>query len=66
MYHDPYLKPSAAYQEGVNKINEEIDKEKQSEKPDNHRIMRLEEQKLMQQMFSGDGFGAYAKYQSPW
>ena len=66
MYKDPYLKPSQKYQQDIKKIDEKIDEEYKKENIDTHRIMKLEEQKLIQQLFSNEINGTFSKFCSPW
>lgn len=65
MYKAP-ITPTAKYREDIEKLNEKISEEKKKENADFHRIMKLEEQKLMQQLFSNDINGAYSRFSSPW
>lgn len=66
MYREPYIKPNAKYQHDIEKINKEIKEELNKENADKHRIMRLEEQKLIEALFSNEIGSSYAKYSSPW
>lgn len=50
--------------EDIEKLRNEISEEKKKEKPDIHRIYRLEEQKLIQGLFNGDY--NYSRFRSPW
>ena len=50
----------------VEKLNKAIDEEKKSQKPDNHKIMRLRESILMNGLFSEHNNGVYGKYKQPW
>jgi len=51
----------------VEKLDKEIDEQLHSEKPDIHRVYRLEEEKLIQGMFNQALLGgSYARYRSPW
>ena len=51
--------------EVVEKIDNEISEEKQKEKVDNLKILKLQEMKIMQDMFS-NVFGTQNKYTTPW
>jgi len=66
MYRDPYIKPSAKFQNDIKNINKEIEEEIKKENTDKHKIMRLEEQKLIQALFSNEIGSTYTKYSSPW
>lgn len=66
MYKEPYIKPSGKFQEDIKNINKKIEEEKNKENTDKHKIMRLEEQKLIQALFSNELGNAYTKYSSPW
>ena len=53
--------------ENIERLKKEIEEEKNSFQPDMHKIYRLEEQKIMEGMFSTDQIGqAYGKYRNPW
>lgn len=49
----------------IEKIDNKISEEKQKEKVDNIKILKLQEMKIMQDMFS-NVFGAQNKYTTPW
>lgn len=67
MYKTPYNQlANAKVQEDIKKINEEISKEKENPEADKHKIMRLEEQKLIQGLFSNELGNSYSKFRSPW
>lgn len=66
MYRSPYDDfASGKAREEIKKIDSEIDKEKKNTNPDRHRMLRLEEQKLLQEMFCNE-YGVYNKFRSPW
>jgi len=46
-------------------INKLIDEEKKKDKPDSHKIAKLEEAKIMRILFS-DGFGFNERFRNPW
>ena len=52
--------------ETAEEVDRKIREEKAKEHSDAHKIMRLEEQKLMGGMFSDSFIGRYSKYCSPW
>lgn len=53
--------------ENIKRLTKEIEEEKNNFQPDMHKIYRLEEQKIMEGMFSTDQMGqAYGKYRNPW
>lgn len=52
--------------EEIDKLNKKIEEEKSQETVDKHKILRLEEQKLMRGLFSNEFGGSYGKYRSPW
>lgn len=54
------------FKQNVKKLNEKIDEERKKDKVDNHKIMRLEEQKLMNLLFSNNLGSSYSKFRSPW
>ena len=67
MYREPYNKlANAKVQEDIKKLEEEIAKERENPEADKHKIMRLEEQKLIQGMFSNELGSSYSKFRSPW
>ena len=52
--------------ENIKKLCNEIKEEKQNISPDTNKINRLEEQKLIEGLFSFDQLGqAYGKYRNP-
>lgn len=65
MYKTPYIKPERTVQETIKNINKEIEEEKRNPEADKHRILKLEEQKLIAGLFQND-FGIYSKYKNPW
>lgn len=67
MYRTPYNQlANAKVQEDIKKLSEEINKEKHSPNADKHKILRMEEQKLIQGLFSNELGSAYGKYRCPW
>lgn len=60
---ESHFSPLTNFREEIDKINQKINEEKQKENVDTHKIMRLNEQKLIQSMFSNS---LLKKYQSPW
>ena len=53
--------------ERIKEIENQIKEEKNQPIVDKHKIYRLEEQKLVEGMFSNDQLGsAYGKYRKPW
>lgn len=46
-------------------LSTRIQEESKAEKPDTHKIMRLEEAKLMHGMLCSEIFGSHNKYRSP-
>lgn len=67
MYKNPYNQlANAKVQEDIKKISDEIKKEKENPNYDWHKILRLEEQKLIQGLFSNDLGSSYGKYRNPW
>jgi len=67
MYRTPYNQlASAKVQEDIKKLNDEIDKEREKPNADKHKIMRMEEQKLIQGLFSNELGSSYSKFRSPW
>lgn len=48
-------------------LTKEIEEEKSNVQPDMHKIYRMEEQKIIEGMFSFDQIGTmYGKYRNPW
>lgn len=67
MYRTPYNQlANVKVQEDIKKLSEEIAEEKKSENIDRHKILRLEEQKLIQGLFSNELGSSYGKYRNPW
>ena len=67
MYKIPYNQlANAKVQEDIKKLNEKIDEERKKPDADAHKIMRMEEQKLIQGLFSNDLGSSYSKFRSPW
>ena len=67
MYKTPYNQlANAKVQEDIKKLQEEIDKEKSNPKADKYKILKMEEQKLIQGLFSNELGSLYGKYRSPW
>jgi hypothetical protein len=67
MYRTPYNQlANVKVQEDIKKLSEEIAEEKKSENVDRHKILRLEEQKLIQGLFSNELGSSYGKYRNPW
>lgn len=67
MYKIPYNQlANAKVQEDIKKLNEKIDEERKKTDADAHKIMRMEEQKLIQGLFSNDLGSSYSKFRSPW
>lgn len=60
------INASAIYKERINKISEEIEKEKSLPNPDKYKILKMEESKLMADLFSDPLYGPMAKFRSPW
>ena len=53
--------------ERIKEIENQIKEEKNQPIVDKHKIYRLEEQKLVEGMFSNDQLGStYSKYRKPW
>jgi len=52
--------------ETAEEMEEKIKEEKSKENVDKHRLMRLEEQRLMGGLFSDAFLNGYSKYCSPW
>ena len=53
--------------ERIKEIENQIKEEKNQPIVDKHKIYRLEEQKLVEGMFSNDQLGStYGKYRKPW
>ena len=50
----------------VEKINAQIVEEQKKDNPDNHKIMRLMEQKLMCDLFSNEFSPNNVKFRDPW
>ena len=62
MYHDPYNSIiNTKLKRDIEAISEKIKKE-----DDKYKIAKLEEQKLIQGMFSNELGYSYGKYRSPW
>jgi len=62
MYHDPYNSIiNTKLKRDIEAISEKIKKE-----DDKYKIAKLEEQKLIQGMFSNELGHSYGKYRSPW
>ena len=67
MYRNPYDSPvTMQARKNIEDINKQINEELDKEDSDKHKIMRLEEQKLIQNLFYGGVGSIYAKYCSPW
>lgn len=67
MYSSLYNEESERqFRENVKKLNEKIEEERKKDKIDEHKIMRLEEQKLMNQLFSNNLGSPFLKFRSPW
>lgn len=67
MYREPYNNLiNMKYKESIQRINKEINEEKNKGKTDEHRINRLNEMKILQGMFNTEIGSAYGKYRSPW
>lgn len=67
MYREPYNKlANAKVQEDIEKLNEKIEEERNKPDADAHKIMRMQEQKLIQGLFSNELGSAYSKFRSPW
>lgn len=67
MFKNPYNQlANAKVMEDIEKICDKIDEEKEKPDIDKHKILRLEEQKLVQGLFSGELGSSYGKYRSPW
>lgn len=67
MYRVPYDSlVTARARQNLDRINKEIKEEKQKDNVDPHKLMRLEEEKLIQDLFYGGMANNYAKYRSPW
>lgn len=67
MYRTPYNQlANVKVQEDIKKLSEEIKEEKKSDNVDRHKILRLEEQKLIQGLFSNELGASYGKYRNPW
>ena len=67
MFKEPYNQlANAKVMEDIEKICDKIDEEKQKPDADTHKILRLEEQKLIQGLFSNELGSSYGKYRSPW
>lgn len=67
MFKEPYNKlANAKVQEDIEKLNEQIENERKSPDVDVHKIMRLQEQKLVQGLFSNELGSSYSKFRSPW
>ena len=67
MFKNPYNQlANAKVMEDIEKICDKIDEEKQKPDADKHKILRLEEQKLIQGLFSNELGSSYGKYRSPW
>ena len=54
-----------AAKKAVEEVNKEISKEMKKEKPDAHRINKLEEARYMPGLFS-DVMGYYERFRNPW
>lgn len=53
--------------ERIKELEKQIKEEKNQPMVDMHKIYRLEEQKLIEGMFSNDQLGStYGKYRNPW
>lgn len=51
----------------IKKADDEIKKEMEKPNPDKHRILRLQEQKLLQGMFSGGPMtGVFGRFKQPY
>lgn len=67
MFVCPYrTMADATAQEKLKAINKQINEEKQKPEVDWHKIMRLEEEKLLQGMFQNGIGSPYSKYRNPW
>ena len=67
MFKNPYNQlANAKVMEDIEKICDKIDEEKKKPDADIHKILRLEEQKLIQGLFSNELGSSYGKYRSPW
>ena len=67
MYREPYNKlANAKVQEDIEKLNEKIEEERNKPDADAHKIMRMQEQKLIQGLFSNELGSSYSKFRSPW
>jgi hypothetical protein len=67
MYKTPYNNlANAKVMEDIEKLSDEIAEEKKKPNADRHKILRLEEQKLIQGLFSNELGSSYGKYRSPW
>ena len=61
-YRDYYIKN---IKEAIKPINEEIKKEKMKPNSDSHKLLKLEESKLMAGLFT-DAFGYNERFRNPW
>lgn len=67
MFKNPYNQlANAKVMEDIEKLCDKIDEEKKKFDADKHKILRLEEQKLIQGLFSNELGSSYGKYRSPW
>lgn len=67
MYKIPYNQlASAKVQEDIKNLNKKIAEEREKPDADAHKIMRMEEQKLIQGLFSNELGNSYSKFRSPW
>ena len=67
MYKIPYNQlASAKVQEDIKNLNKKIAEEREKPDADAHKIMRMEEQKLIQGLFSNELGNSYLKFRSPW
>lgn len=67
MFKNPYNQlANAKVMEDIEKLCDKIDEEKKKPDADKHKILRLEEQKLIQGLFSNELGSSYGKYRSPW
>ena len=67
MYKNPYNQlVNVKVQEDIKELNKKIEEEEKNPESNKHKILRLEEQKLIQGLFSNDLGSFYGKYRSPW
>ena len=57
---------NAKVQEDIKKLDDKIAEEREKPDADKHKIMRLQEQKLIQGLFSNELGNSYSKFRSPW